>query len=198
MAALLFKIEYSEEYKKRINFKSFNDLSNYKKAFKAFGENSSLPESRMITGEGNIVIGKNFRALYNLRLEAINEYFNQKFSPQLIIGDQVNFNSDCHIGCINNVTIGDHVLLASRVYISDHSHGEITKDSVETPPSLRPLISKGPVIIEDNVWIGEGVCILPNVRIGKNSIIGANSVVTKDIPANSIVAGVPAVVLKRL
>lgn len=46
---------------------------------------------------------------------------------------------------------------------------------------MRPLFSKGEVIIEDNVWIGEGVAVMPNVTIGKNSIIGANSVVTKSI-----------------
>jgi acetyltransferase-like isoleucine patch superfamily enzyme len=66
------------------------------------------------------------------------------------------------------------------------------------PPINRPLISKGPVIIEDNVWIGEGVCITPNVRIGKNAIVGANAVVTKDVPPNTVVAGVPARVIKLL
>ena len=81
------------------------------------------------------------------------------------------------------------MLLASRIYISNHSHGEITADALKLPPSQRELVSKGPVIIEDNVWIGEGVCILPNVTIEKNSIVGANAVVTKSFPANSIIAG---------
>ena len=61
---------------------------------------------------------------------------------------------------------------------------------------MRPMYSKGPVVIEDNVWIGEMVCILPNVRIGKGSIIGANAVVTKDVPANALVGGNPARVIK--
>lgn len=66
------------------------------------------------------------------------------------------------------------------------------------PPKNRIIVSKGPVIIEDNVWIGDKATILPNVRIGFGSIIAANSVVTRDIPPFSIVAGAPARVVKRL
>ena len=60
------------------------------------------------------------------------------------------------------------------------------------------MVSKGPVIIEDNVWIGEGVCVLPNVTIGRNSIVGANSVVTKSFSENSVIAGNPAKLIKVL
>jgi len=77
-------------------------------------------------------------------------------------------------------------------------HGEITAEALKIPPALREVVSKGPVIIEDNVWIGEGVAIMPNLTIGKNSIIGANSVVTSTIPPNSVAAGIPARVIKTL
>jgi acetyltransferase-like isoleucine patch superfamily enzyme len=60
------------------------------------------------------------------------------------------------------------------------------------------VVSKGPVIIEDNVLIGEGAAILPNVTIGKNAIIGANAVITKDVPPNAVVGGVPGRVLRIL
>ena len=91
-----------------------------------------------------ISMGANFRALYNLRIEAWDTYGDQKYSPEIVIGNNVVVNSDVHIGCINKVVIGDHVLMASRVYISDHSHGEISADALSLPPVKRPLISKGP------------------------------------------------------
>ncbi len=145
-----------------------------------------------------IAIGDKFVALQRCRIEAIDTYGGESFEPQIIIGDNVNFNTDIHIACINKVIIGNNVLLASRIFISDHSHGEVTKESISKAPSKRNLVSKGPVIIEDNVWIGEGVSILPNVTIGKNSIIGSNAVVTKSFPENSVIAGIPAILIKSL
>ncbi|ELQ2337068.1 hypothetical protein QTG67_003159 [Vibrio vulnificus] len=99
------------------------------------------------------------------------------------MGSNVSINYNCHIACINHIKIGDNVLIASRVYISDHSHGKADYSDIYVPPSKRKIVSKGPVIIEDDVWIGEAVSVLPGVTIGRGAIIGANSVVAKDIPA---------------
>jgi acetyltransferase-like isoleucine patch superfamily enzyme len=166
--------------------------------FKGFGTNSQLPQVLIIKNPGYITIGDNFSSLYNLRIEAWDEYRGDKFDPEIIIGDNVIMNTDCHIGCINKIVIGNNVLMASRVYISDHSHGRINAQELNIIPTRRKLFSKGPVIIGDNVWVGEGVCIMPGVTIGANSIIGANAVVTKDIPPNVVVAGIPAVIIKKL
>jgi acetyltransferase-like isoleucine patch superfamily enzyme len=152
----------------------------------------------VIKGPQYIEVGQNFSSRSRLRIEAWDQYRGEQFKPVIKIGDNVNINFDCHIGAINKIEIGNNVLIGSRVLIIDHNHGEANISSIMVPPIERPLFSKGSVVIEDNVWIGEGVCILPNVRVGMNSIIGANSVVTMDIPANCIVGGVPAKILKRL
>lgn len=156
------------------------------------GNNCKISLPTLIKNAQYITIGDNFQALHNLRLEAWDKYRGQRFTPQIIIGDNVSFNSDVHIGTIDKVVVGNDVLIASRVYISDHSHGNTDLLSLAKPIRERGLISKGPVIIGDNVWIGEGACILPGVTIGKNSIVGANAVVTKSFPPYSIIAGVPA------
>lgn len=168
------------------------------KQFKKVGYNFNIQPPYFLKGVEYMETGENFSASNNLRLECWDEYFSQKFTPSVRIGNNVIIEKYCHIGCINNITIGNDVLIASHVYISDHSHGNISEEDLFFPPSRRLLFSKGPVIIEDNVWIGQGVCILPNVTIGKNAIIGANSVVTKNIPENSVAAGNPAKILKHL
>lgn len=168
------------------------------RSFRSFGEHSKLPELFYIKNPQYISIGSSFSSLWNLRIEAWDYYEGNHFTPQVIIGNNVSLNSDCHIGCINKIVIGNNVLLASRVYISDHSHGNTTYEDIQIIPAKRKLVSKGPVIIEDNVWIGQGAAIMPNVVIGKNAIIGANAVVTKNVPPFSVAAGIPAKIIKEL
>lgn len=148
----------------------------------------------LISGSKYITIGNNFVCRSRLRLEAIHIMSNVE--PKVLIGNNVQINNNCHIGCINKIEIGDNVLIGSNVFITDHSHGKVCKSEINTPPSLRDIYSKGPVIIKNNVWIGENVSIMPNVTIGMNSIIGANSIVTKDVPDFTLVVGNPAKVLK--
>lgn len=169
-----------------------------KRNFKKIGNNSFVRYPINLIGGKYITIGDDFNCFSNLRLEAYDKHLNNNYNPQIKIGDNVSINYDCHIACVNKISIGNNVLIASKVFITDHFHGEINKEALKKPPSKRKVISKGEVIIEDNVWIGENVAIMPNVKVGKNSIIGANSVVTKDIPDNCVVAGVPAKVIKIL
>ncbi|MNP22396.1 putative acetyltransferase [compost metagenome] len=118
----------------------------------------------------------------------------------LTIGDDVQINDHVHIGAARSVVIGDRVLIASKVFISDHNHG-VYKGSAPHSSPLEPpaqrVIDAAPVVICEDVWIGEYVCVLPGVTIGKGSIIGAMSVVTRDIPPFSIAVGAPAVVVKE-
>lgn len=175
-----------------------DDWKNIKYQFKKIGTDSYIPSPRRIFNPQYISIGNNFSCLNDTRIEAISEYYGEAFNPMISIGNNVNMSANCHIGCIDKIIIGDNVLIASRVYISDHNHGFIDERDVNVAPALRPLSSRGAVIIERNVWIGEGVSILPGVVVGENSIIGANSVVTRSVPKNSVVAGIPAKVIRSL
>lgn len=147
-------------------------------------------------GAEYMAIGDGFHSQPGLRIECIDNYFDQHFKPQLIIGRNVSFNYYCHVGCINRIEIGDNVLIGSHVLITDHSHGKLERTDV--PFEKRQLLSKGPVVIKNNVWIGENACIMPGVTIGEGSIIAALAVVTHDVPPYSVVAGVPARVVKKL
>lgn len=151
-----------------------------------------------ITGEHHISLGRNFTAGRNLRLEAIEKHLGVGFQPVLSIGKNVSINDDCHIACINNIVIEDDVLIASKVFITDHLHGRVDHDAKLTPPRRRAAWSKGSVKIGRATWIGEGVSILPGVHIGNNCVIGAGSVVTKSFDKNLVIAGNPAKVIKHL
>jgi acetyltransferase-like isoleucine patch superfamily enzyme len=167
-----------------------------KSSIKKAGNNFSAQYPINYVGLKYISIGNNFSCFSRLRLEAFDKHLSNSYSPIINIGNNVSINFDCHIACVNNIMIGNNVLIASKVFITDHSHGEINAINLQIPPSERKVISKGPVIIEDNVWVGEGVAIMPDVTIGKNSIIGANAVVTKSFPKDSLIGGNPAKLIK--
>lgn len=169
-----------------------------KPLFRYCGEGLSISPSLVYMGLNNVSVGNNFRAGERLKLRTFDCWGNTTFIPSITIGDNVNIETDCHISAINSVIIGNNVLIASFVYISDHSHGNVNDDWEGRAPLEQSLYSKGPVIIEDNVWLGEKVTVLPGVHIGRGAIIGANSVVTKDIPAYAVAVGSPAKVIKIL
>lgn len=151
-------------------------------------------------GVRHIRFGTAFHAHGSVWIEAVGNYRGQAFNPQLSFGDRVSASDDLHISCINQVTLGDDILLGSRVYISDHNHGDYRGDGQadpDTPPALRLLGGGGPVQIGSEVWIGHNVCIIGPCTIGAGSIIGANSVVRGDIPPNVIAVGSPARVVRR-
>lgn len=97
-------------------------------------------------------------------------------------------NNNVEINCFNSISIGDNVAIAKGVIIRDSDNHTINGLKHNT---------SAPIIIEDNVWIGMRALILKGVHIGSGAIIAAGAVVSRDVPPNSIVAGVPAKVIKE-
>lgn len=160
------------------------------------GKNIRIKRGLYVLGEKSISIGNNVVLGRQGRLTAWNIYLKQEFTPLIKLGDNVSIGDNFHITAINYIEIGNNVLMGQKVTITDNSHGLIELAEISIAPSLRNLVSKGSVIIEDNVWIGDKVTILSGVNIGRGSIIAANAVVTKDVPKNCVVGGIPAKIIK--
>lgn len=103
-------------------------------------------------------------------------------------------NYDCAIDVFSSITIGHNVVISERVSIRDSDNHSIKSDGLGVTPNTSP--DTLPVIIEDHVWIGMNAVILKGVTIGEGAIIAAGSVVNKDVPAHSLVGGVPAKLIK--
>ena len=138
-----------------------------------------------IRGKSSIVGGIGLTTGYACRFDLPGK------KKTLVLGKNCEFGDNTHIVALEKVSIGNDVLLASKVFISDTNHGvykgEI-QDSPDTKPNDRKLVCN-PVIIGDNVWIGENAVILAGSEIGNGCIIGANAVVSTNIPPYSMVVG---------
>ena len=108
------------------------------------------------------------------------------------IGEKTVVGQECTISAYQRVRIGEQCVIADRAMFIDFDHGVV---EVERPIRVQGIYKRD-VEVGSNVWIGYGACILRGVSVGDNSIVGTNSVVTKDVPANAIVAGIPARVIR--
>ncbi len=99
---------------------------------------------------------------------------------------------ECTISSFQHVSIGRECIIADRVMLIDFDHGVVEVER----PIREQGIYKRDVRVGHNVWIGYGACILRGVTVGDNSVIGTSAVVTKTVPANAVVAGVPARVIR--
>jgi len=108
------------------------------------------------------------------------------------LGAKSVLGQDCTISAYQSVRIGRECIVADRVMLIDFDHG-VTE--VERPIRLQGIYKRD-VSVGNNVWIGYGACLLRGVSVGDNSIVGTSAVVTADVPANAVVAGIPARVLR--
>lgn len=116
--------------------------------------------------------------------------FYTNIGRNISVGKGVFINTGCHFGDQGGITLGDNVLLGSNVVIATVNH--------DFDPKNRRTAWPAPVVIGNNVWIGSSVTIVPGVTIGDGAIVAAGAVVTKDVPPNTVVAGVPARVLREV
>ncbi|AGZ25633.1 MULTISPECIES: DapH/DapD/GlmU-related protein [Staphylococcus] len=112
------------------------------------------------------------------------------FGRHISIGKDVFINNNVMFTDLGGITLEDRVLIGPRANL-------LTVNHPTNPSQRRGLIVK-PITVKENAWIGAASTILPGVIIGENAIVGANSLVTKDVPANTIVAGSPARVIKTI
>lgn len=134
---------------------------------------------------------------YNCRMECVSTSPDK--CGEIVLGRNVKIGDNVHIAAASKVEVGDNVLMASHIFISDLDHGVYTGDNQTSPeiaPDIREIHAE-PIKIGKNVWIGENVVVLKGVTIGDGCIIGANALVNKNIPDNSIVVGAPARVIKK-
>jgi acetyltransferase-like isoleucine patch superfamily enzyme len=108
------------------------------------------------------------------------------------IGAKSVLGQECTISSFQHVSIGRECVIADRVMLIDFDHGMV---EVDRPIRLQGIYKRD-VRVGNNVWIGYGACILRGVTVGDNAVIGTNAVVTRDVPANAVVAGVPARLLR--
>ena len=115
-------------------------------------------------------------------------------APTLHIGDGAYIGRFTHINAWRDVKIGNNVLIADRVFISDCEHQYVDKH-VPIAHQADPFV--GSVDLREGCWIGIGAVILPGVTVGRNAVVAANAVVTRDVPDHAVAAGVPASIIKQ-
>ena len=158
------------------------------------------PKSRLLRlpidlrGVKYIEFGKNLTTGKNCRIEAYN--FSEIKGNLIVFGNNIQINDMVHIAARKKIIIEDNVLMASRIFITDHNHGNFDGYDDLNINYIDKKVACKDVVIKKNVWIGENCNILPGVTIGEFSVIGAGSTVTKSIPAYSVAVGSPAVVVK--
>lgn len=159
--------------------------------FAHFGEYSVIREPAVsIVNPGGISVG----TWTNIGSYAVIEALVPERGVTVEIGDNVYIGHFFRLTSVNGVTIATEAMIADRVYISDTNH---IYEDVTQPIKRKGLRDGRRVIVDEGAWIGIGAVVCGNVRIGRNAVVGANAVVREDVPPYTVVAGNPAVVVRR-
>lgn len=116
--------------------------------------------------------------------------FYTDFGKNIRVGRNVFINHACTFMDRGGITIEDNVLIGPKVNLITINH--------PLDPARRHSTISTPIVIKKNAWLGAGAMILPGVTIGENSIVSAGAIVTKDVPPNTVIAGVPAKIIKKI
>lgn len=116
--------------------------------------------------------------------------FYTDFGKNIVVGKNVFINSGCCFQDQGGIAIGDECLIGHQVVLATLNH--------DLMPEKRASMFPAPITLGRRVWIGAHATVLPGVTIGDNAVIAAGAVVAKDVPANTVVAGVPARIVKRI
>ncbi len=164
------------------------------RAFARFGSGSIMAfPAGSVFGEGSIAVGRDTLIGVQVTLSA-GLVPGQDLGPDpvLRIGDRCVIGRGSHIVAHADVSIGDDVWTGPYVYITDQNHGYADPDT----PIGRQLPVNKPVEVGAGSWLGAGAIVLPGARIGRNVVVAAGSVVRGEVPDHSVVAGVPARVVR--
>lgn len=164
-----------------------------RRRFAHWGEGARIEAFAKLISPNLVQVGNNVKICEHAWFNATDDRGDCK--PTLTIGDGTYIGRFVHINAWQEVVIENDVLIADRVFISDCEHMHI---NTEVPIIRQGDTFKGAVRLREGCWLGIGVVILPGVVVGRNSVVAANSVVTKDVPDYTVVAGMPAKIVKYL
>lgn len=160
--------------------------------FGAFGWGSLLQRPDQLSRPGLIHIGRGVEIRRGARLEALA--VEGGASPRIEIGDGTSIQLRFHCGAAGRIAIGRNVLIAGGVYVTDHDH-DLGRPGA---PAVRSdEVRVAPTRIDDDCWLGEGAMVLKGVHLGRGTVVAAGAVVTRSTAPYTLVAGVPARVLRR-
>lgn len=188
LAKFYNKITIVEYIYNRLKTKFF-----YNFIFGKVGKKSVIFKPLRLINPENILLGDNVYIYKNFRIETLNRWNEDKYFPKIKVGNNVNIEQNLHMTCANEIEIGDNTSILGYVLITDINH-DYTDINISS--KHQNLIVKE-IKIGKSCFIGMGAKILPGTELGDNCIVGSNAVVSGKFPDNSVIAGIPARIIKQ-